>query len=170
MNRKEYLESLNQSSQSTKRSSGIQTSISTLSEYLELRRKCEEYERSGNVSQELIPEDYQLFDENFDMALQDILYSDEDFPRNEVERTIEMMRAVKWTWANLEQGTSATPDRMEFIKAIRYCYESCFEGGHPRNSCSTGGITVEIDIVDHLVSIQFSSINAIAYDGDHHDE
>ena len=170
MNRKEYLASLNQSSQSTKRSSGTQASISTLSEYLELRRKCEEYERSGNVSQELIPEDYQLFDENFDMALQDILYSDEDFPRNEVERTIEMMRAVDWTWANLKQGTSATPDRMEFIKAIRYCYESCFEGGHPRNSCSTGGITVEIDIVDHLVSIQFSSINAIAYDGDHHDE
>ena len=170
MNRKEYLASLNQSSQSTKKSSGSPASISTLSEYLELRRKCEEYERSGNVSQELIPEDYQLFDENFDMALQDILYSDEDFPRNEVERTIEMMRAVKWTWANLEQGTSATPDRMEFIKAIRYCYESCFEGGHPRNSCSTGGITVEIDIVDHFVSIQFSSINATAYDGDSHDE
>lgn len=170
MNRKEYLASLNQSSQSTKRSSGIQASISTLSEYLELRRKCEEYERSGNVSQELIPEDYQLFDENFDMALQDILYSDEDFPRDEVERTIEMMRAVDWTWVNLKQGTSATPDRIEFIKAIRYCYESCFEGGHPRNSCSTGGITVEIDIVDHFVSIQFSSINATAYDGDSHDE
>lgn len=170
MNRKEYLASLNQSSQSTKKSSRSQASISTLSEYLELRRKCEEYEESGDVSQELTPEDYQLFDENFDMALQDILYSDEDFPRNEVERTIEMMRAVKWTWANLEQGTSATPDRMEFIKAIRYCYESCFEGGHPRNSCSTGGITVEIDIVDHFVSIQFSSINATAYDGDSHDE
>ena len=168
MNRKEYLASLNQSSQSTKKSSGSQASISTLSEYLELRRKCEEYERSGSVSQELTPEDYQLFDENFDRALQDVLYSDEDFPRNEVERTIEMMRAVKWTWANLEQGTSATPDRMEFIQAIRYCYESCFEGGHPRNSCS--GITVEIDIVDHFVSVQFSSINATAYDGDYHDE
>ena len=142
MNRKEYLASLNQSSQSTKKSSGSQASISTLSEYLELRRKCEEYERSENVSQELTPEDYQLFDKNFDRVLQDVLYSDEDFPRNEVERTIDMMSAVRWTWANLEQGTSATPDRMDFIKAIRYCYESCFEGGHPRNSCSTGGITV----------------------------
>jgi hypothetical protein len=167
MDRKEYLASLNQPAQTPyQECTESSKPISSLNEYLDLRRKCAAYEEFENISDQLTAADYKMFDKNFDRALQDALYTDEDFVEDAVDRTIRMMKSVNWIWANLTNGKSSTPDRNEFIQTIKHCYECCFEHGGPRGACSTGGITVEIDIVDHLVKIQFNSIDVFAYDND----
>lgn len=165
MNREEYLNSLTQA-RTTQEPVVSSQPISSLDEYIKMRRICETYEEFENISDQLTAADYEKFDKNFDKALQDALYTDEDFVKDEVDRTIEMMKAINWTWIDVEKSKCITPDHAKFIELIRYCYESCFRDGRPRQTVSTGGVTVEIDIVDHLVKIQFSSIDVFAYDND----
>ena len=167
MDRNEYLKSLGRPAQATSRKPAVSPKpISSLDEYIKMRRLCEKYEEFENISDQLTAADYKKFDRNFDMALHDALYKDEDFVKDEIDRTIQMMKAINWTWIDAEKNKCATPNHAKFIELIRYCYESCFRDGRPRQTVSTGGVTVEIDIVDHLVKIQFSSIDVFAYDND----
>jgi len=169
MNRKEYLATLNQPvPESTDFGDKHHPVFLSMNEYLTMRRKCAEYEESENITEYLTEEDYRLFDQNFENALQDALYKDNDFEKNEVERSIEMMKATNWTWAHglTSNRKPSTPDCKEFIDTIRYCYESCFNSGSAHGFCATGGVSVEIDILDHFVKIQFSSIDVFAFDGD----
>lgn len=169
MNRKEYLATLNQPApESADFEDKHHPVFLSLAEYLAMRRKCAEYEESENISDYLTEEDYRLFDQNFENALHDALYKDNEFEKDEVERSIEMMKSVNWTWAHglTSNRKPSTPTCEEFISTIRYCYESCFNSGSAHSFCGTGGISVEIDILDHFVKIQFSSIDVFAFDGD----
>lgn len=167
MTRNEYLESKNQQKiKQLDEPDNFHPRFVSLEDYLAARRKCEEYEQHVDISGQLTSEDYEAFDKNFENALNDILYKDEDLEPDDVDKTIEMMEAVDWTWANGKDEAPSVPDRDRFIDLIRYCYEQCFHGGHPKGGCGTGGIYVETDIMDHFVKITFSSIDAFAFDGD----
>lgn len=165
MTRKEYLESLK--NRPTTKSSGSCSknhSFSTMDEYLEARRKCEAFEYGVEKDEYFTKEDYEAFDRNFKAAIETIMYKDDDILRDDIEQTIHMMEAVDWRWA--EGGRASTPGYNRFLDKIKYCYEMCLEGDSPKNSCSTGGITVETDILDHYVTIRFSSIDSSAFDTD----
>ena len=141
-----------------------------LSDYLAARNMCIAYENEVNISNELTEEDFELFDRNFENAMADILYTDDENPHDELDRVLNMMNAVSWTWVN---GTNknnvpsaSVPDRERFIGLIRDCYEGCLNSNLAKASISTGGITVQTDIVDHYVSIQFNAIDTEAFDDD----
>ena len=142
-----------------------------LSDYLAARNMCIAYENEVNISSELTEEDYMLFDRNFENAMADILYTDDENPHNELDRTLNMMNAVSWTWVNytnknMKAPFASVPDRERFLGLIRYCYERCLNSNLAKASNSTGGITVQTDILDHYVSIQFNAIDVEAFDDD----
>lgn len=143
----------------------------TLSEYLAARHRCIAYENEVNISSELTEEDYKLFDRNFENAMADILYTDDENPHDELDRVLNMMNAVSWTWVNhtnknMKAPFASVPNRERFLGLIRYCYECCLNSNSAKASISTGGITVQTDILDHYVSIQFNAIDTEAFDDD----
>ena len=166
MTRKEYLESMG-------KPKAIPDHIEerdhpvflNLNEYLIVRRKCDEYEQNTNITDQLNPIDYELFDRNFEKCLDQIKYHEEDGPASDVDKAIEMMEAVGWKWAHCLTGKELhTPTREEFIEAIKYCYERALESGKARGGCSTGGISVDTDILDHMVTVTFGNIDVYGYD------
>lgn len=167
MTRKEYIDSIKKQATDSPNQNvpeHDQPDFVSLDEYLMARRKCERYE-NNDISQFLTKEDYEQFDKNFEKALVDILYTDEDYCDDEIDKTIEMMEAVDWKWAKCLSAPK-TPNHEEFLENIKYCYEHCLNSGAPKPSCSTGGITVKTDVLDHTVEITFSSIDAGAFDND----
>lgn len=139
----------------------------SLDEYLAARRRCEQYEQDVKIHEFLTAEDYRSFDRNFERALDDLLYREDGpgFDNDEIDRTVKMMKAVKWTWVKMN-CKSDVPTRDEVLDTIKYCYEQCLETGCARWSCSTGGVSVETDIMDHMVVIKFCTMDACAFDGD----
>lgn len=171
MTRKEYLDSIEKQAEDFSNPNipdRDHPRFVTLDDYLVARRKCEDYEQRTNISEYLTKEDYEQFDKNFENALGDILYKDEDFENDEIDKTIEMMKAIDWKWTSAGESIDkpATPNHAQFIALIRRCYEDCFREGHAKGGCGTGGVYVETDIMDHFVKITFSSIDACAFDGD----
>ena len=139
----------------------------SLDEYLAARRRCEQYEQAVKITEHLTKEDYESFDRNFEYALNDLLYKEDEpgFDKDEIERTVEMMKAVNWIWAN-KDNKPGVPTHDEIIDLIKYCYEHCLESGCARGGCATGGVSVETDIMDHMVTIKFCTMDAYAFDGD----
>lgn len=148
----------------------IQT-LSPLEDYKQSRIKCEDFEQQEKITDFLTAKDYEAFDRNYEKALSEILYKEEDDPdcqQNEVERTVEMMKATNWTWATLPLSlrNNEVPNPDEIIKHINNCYEYCLNSGYARSSCSSGGVSVETDIFDHTVHVSFNTFDAIAFDSD----
>jgi hypothetical protein len=158
MTRKEYLKSC----AGTKNTQINPGDIKTLDDYKALRRALDKFESGGPYTDELTPDDYAAFDNNFKHTIEQITYTNESSTKSDVDISIEMMNAINWTWAGANNNT---PDNTEFIDCIRYLYERCLESGSLRASWATGGITVKTDIMDHKVEVFFGNIDVDAYDG-----
>ena len=162
MTRQEYL------NQKTDEVAPVSGAIKDLSEYIEIRKQCDQFER-GDITAFLTEDDYKAFDTNFNKCLESLQYKDPDYEevKSDIERVQEMMELTDWKWAySGEDGKDAVPSKQQIIECIRYCYEQSLESGHARGGCGTGGVNVETDIVDHTVSITFEYFEITHYDGD----
>jgi len=142
--------------------------ISSLEEYIDTRKQCELFEQQ-NITPYLTEEDYKAFDHNFDRCLESLQFRDmaDDLKpeQNEIEKVQDMMELTGWKWAHSgENNEAAVPSNEQIVECIMYCYEKCFDTGHARGACATGGVAVEIDIVDHTVSVRFEHFEATSYD------
>ncbi len=167
MTRKEYLELKGSKVPNTGKCVTPTPPYHDIHDYLRERQKMDEYQDSHHMDDELTEEDYRLFDENFEKIVEDLKYTDDDFPESELEKTVRAMKAVDWKWASpcrTKPGEYRTPTPEELLNEIRYCYEECLKDCRPRTGCSTGGITVKIDIFDHLVDVSFNFIDLCHYD------
>jgi len=135
------------------------TNITSLAEYKALRADLELFEEK-DIADELTVEDYIAWDRNFDLLMDRISEDDPEDPFFcEINQSLEMMSAVGWEWA-----TVGTPSKEQFMDQIRYLYQNCLVEGKARTRISTGGITVEIDIIDHQVSVSFGNIDESEWD------
>lgn len=162
MTRQEYL------NQKTEDVAPVSGTIKNLSEYLEIRKQCEEFE-DMDITEFLTEDDYKAFDVNFNKCLESLQYKDPDDEddKSDIEEVREMMELTDWKWAySGEGGKSAVPSEEQIIECIRCCYEQSLKSGHARGGCGTGGVNVETDILGHSVHITFEHFEISQDDGD----
>ena len=164
MTRQEYL------NQKTEDVTPVSGTIKDLSEYLEIRKQCEEFE-GRDITEFLTEDDYKAFDANFNKCLESLQFKDVTdelkLERSDIEEIHGMMELTGWKWAGSgENGESAVPSEKQIIECIKYCYEESLKSGHARGGCGTGGVNVETDILGHSVYITFEHFNISYYDGE----
>ena len=162
MTRQEY------SNQKTVNVVPVSGTIKDLSEYLDIRKQCEEFE-DRDITEFLTEDDYKAFDANFNKCLEGLQFKDvtDELERSDIEEVHEMMNLTGWKWAGSgENGESAIPSEKQIIECIRYCYEKSLEQGRARSGCGTGGVNVETDILGHSVYITFEHFNISYHDGE----
>ena len=162
MTRQEYL------NQKTDEVTPASNGINNLLEYLIIRKQCEEFE-NRDITEFLNEEDYKAFDANFNKCLESLLYKEQgnEDDKTDIEGAHEMMKLTNWKWAySGEHGEAAVPSENQIIECIKHCYETSLEHGRARSGCSTGGVSVETDILGHSVRIAFEQFEASCYDGE----
>jgi hypothetical protein len=137
------------------------TSVEILSEklsregYLALRKVAEDYETNHKeLGFEFTEEDYDLFEEHYEQAMETLEYADGDFPESMLD---EMSNIAK------SQGYEYSAEKMK--DTARYLFENMLNEGRPRNASSTAFVKVEIDLYDgHYVNISLDGPSAAGYD------
>lgn len=162
MTREEYLKTLENPTSKEEQDASQMPPYHHLNDYLWERQRMEYFEQTNRIDQYLTAEDYQAFDKNFKKVMHMLEYVDEEYKNSQIEQTIKMMEVTDWKWS-LSRGI-VVPNKQELINNIKYCYEVALRDGHPRYSCATGGINVEIDIYGHAVKVSFNQFDESAYD------
>ena len=156
MTRKEYLEQKNYRP-ATPTTEAEPFQINSLNDYKKARKVLDEYEMQ---SINLTAADFEAFDRNFEACIEDMTYTEADIHEvSDVNRAIIAMRATDWQWATSVKNTDRhTPNADEFIQCARNLYEHLLEDPHPRMRVASAGFTIDLDIVDHIVSITWGHI------------
>lgn len=138
--------------------------------YLVLKEIVADYENmvySHAAEFPFTKEDYGAFERNFENALGDLMYKDEDNPESQLDEIENMMNAVDWEWASHcnRDNKTHTPTQNDMIDLIHNHFETCMNSGCPEYTVSSGGFEVRISLFEeHLVSINFLGAEASSYD------
>lgn len=165
MNYKEYLEKKKRFTEEIKSQKKPEIKIPTLEEYLQYRKKCEEFERfctlcSTENDEDSFPlvdltaylteNDYELFEANLRKIMIDMEYVN---PDEGIETSI------------LEYVANIRGITKDNLRArIQDLFDNCMSSGYPKAYSSTGGVEVHTDILDHKVKITFWSYPSLSAD------
>lgn len=132
--------------------------IRSRAEYVLTMEGIEDFIENNKI--DYTEEDYEKFDEHFEEVIDFI--TDDSIDESDVNKSIEMMKAIDWCWGGIADGKTSTFDM--FLEEIKRLYETCLNHQCARWHASTGGIEVSIDIYKHQVKVTFGNINEIIYD------
>ncbi len=169
MTRQEYLNQKNYKSTGTTAETRTtaetkEFQINSLEDYKKARKALEDYEM---VPITLEAADFEAFDRNFEACIEDMTYTETDAHEvNDVDQAISMMRATDWQWAtsSVKPYGMRIPNANEFIQCVRDLYEHLLENPHPRMRVVSAGFTINLDIIDHTVSIMWGHIGIDHFD------
>ena len=165
MTRKEYLEQKNcRPAAPVPETEPFQ--INSIDDYKKARKVLDEYEMQSIT---LTAEDFEAFDRNFETCIEDMTHTEDgDNEMSDVDNSILAMCATSWEWATSSvKGTDMrTPNADEFINCIRNLYEHLLEDPQPRMRACSAGFTIDLDIVDHMVSITWGYICVDHFDNE----
>ena len=132
--------------------------IKTQEEYKMYSDAVDEYidQRFENSDYEFTEEDFQKFEENLDKCWEDLIYTDEDFPKCKMEEILDCAKVLGWGPKSIKDAKNT----------IYYLFESCMNMGCPKMTSETGGWVVKCDIADHSVLVYWKVGDAIHYDNE----
>lgn len=130
--------------------------INTQEEYMIHLNAVNEYinQRFENGDYEFTEEDFKMFEENLDECWEDLMYSDEDFPKCKMEEILDCAKVLGW-------GPKSIKDAKNTIYEL---FETCMNMGCPKMTSETGGWVVKCDIADHSVLVYWKVGDASHYD------
>lgn len=167
----EYLEKKKRFTEEIKSQTKPEIKIPTLEEYLQYRKKCEEFEgfctlRSTENDENSFPlvnltplvdltaylteNDYELFEANLRKIMIDMEYVNRD--EGIETSTLEYVANIR----------GITKDNLR--ARIQDLFDDCMSSGYPKTCSSTGGVEVYTDILDHQVKITFWSYPSLSAD------
>lgn len=117
----------------------------TKEEYLRMKHLVENYENAFCEEDKpsiFTNDDVELFNRNFEKSMDDLLYSDDDFPSSVIEDFVEWRK---------KDGYNTT---MKFVVSqIEDDFNRLMEEGHPHGLMESGNIRIETSLHDHSVTI-----------------
>lgn len=111
---------------------------------------------------EYTEEDFEKFEKNFNAAMEQLLYTDEDEEISIIDEAVTMMDSIDWTWGAKNKHV----DKEDIINTIKDFFETCMNSGQAQYRVDSGGIVVETDIIDHTVEIRVADRSWEEYDQD----
>lgn len=131
--------------------------ITCREQYEEVMEAVHEY-RQNPINFEFSEEDFDLFEKSWKELDDWLHYVDPDDENSvcDLDEIVEMMHKDNWTWACHEVT------KEEFMQAVRDHYETCLKANSPVYTCSSGGITITIDVEEHSINFSFNYKEALA--------